>query len=303
MLSILNNIPALQAENALDVTTTEANNSLEQLSTGSRINSGSDDAAGLAISDGLNANVAALNQSSLNVTDGVGELQTADGAMSQITSLLNRAVTIATEASNGTVSSAQLGTINTEFQAILGEINNIGTTTNYNGQAIFSQSTGVTDATIGSTNTTYGTATAANNDLDLFTSDGTAGGTKTFSVTVNAVDSVALGLTTGTGTGVSNLDLLTQSDATTALTALTNAVASISQDRGTLGATVEQLQAASQVDTTESTNLTSASSDITSADIGQVVANDTSYSILEQTGISALQQASQQQENVLKLLQ
>jgi flagellin len=303
MLSILNNIPALQAENALDVTTTAANNSLEQLSTGSRINSGSDDAAGLAISDGLNANVAALNQSSLNVTDGVGELQTADGAMSQITSLLNRAVTIATEASNGTVSSAQLGTINTEFQAILGEINNIGTTTNYNGQAIFSQSTGVTDATIGSTNTTYGIATAANNDLGLFTSDGTSGGTKTFSVTVNAVDAVALGLTTGTGTGITNLDLLTQSDATNALTALTSAVATISQDRGTLGATVEQLQAASQVDTTESTNLTSASSDITSADIGQVVANDTSYSILEQTGISALQQASQQQENVLKLLQ
>jgi flagellin len=179
MLSILNNIPALQAENALDITTTEANKSLQELSSGSRINSGSDDAAGLAISDGLNANVAALNQSSLNVTDGVGELQTADGALSQITSLLNRAVTIATEASNGTVSGTQLSTINTEFQSILGEINNISTTTNYNGQAIFSQSTGVTDATVGSTNTTYGTATATTNNLSLFTSDGTTGGTKT----------------------------------------------------------------------------------------------------------------------------
>jgi flagellin len=303
MLSILNNIPALQAENALDITTTEANKSLQELSSGSRINSGSDDAAGLAISDGLNANVAALNQSSLNVTDGVGELQTADGALSQITSLLNRAVTIATEASNGTVSGTQLSTINTEFQSILGEINNISTTTNYNGQAIFSQSTGVTDATVGSTNTTYGTATATTNNLSLFTSDGTTGGTKTFTVSVSAVDAVALGLTTGAGTGVTNLDLLSNADASTALTALTSAVANVSQDRGTLGGTVEQLQAAAQVDTTESQNLESASSGITSADIGQVVANDTSYSILEQTGISALQQANQQQQTVLKLLQ
>ena len=71
-LSILNNISALEAENELDITTMKANASLQQLSSGSRINSGSDDAAGLAISDGLNATVAALTQSSLNVTDGVG---------------------------------------------------------------------------------------------------------------------------------------------------------------------------------------------------------------------------------------
>ena len=299
MLSILNNIPALQAENELNITTASANSSLQQLSSGSRINSGSDDAAGLAISDGLNANVAALNQSSQNVTDGVGELQTADGAMSQVTALLNRAVTLATESSNGTVSDSQRGAINTEFQKILGEINNINTTTNYNGQAIFSQSTGVADATA----TAYGTATATTNTLDLYTSDGTASGTKQFSVTVGAIDAIALGLTTTNATVVSNLDLSTATDANTALTALTAAVSTVSADRGTLGATVEQLQAASQVDTTESQNLASASSDITSADIGQVVANDTKYSILEQTGISALQQANQQQQNVLKLLQ
>lgn len=315
MLSILNNISALEAENQLNITTTAANSSLQQLSSGSRINSGSDDAAGLAISDGLNANVAALNQSSENVTDGVGELQTADGAMSQVTSLLNRAVTLATESSNGTVSDSQRSAINTEFQAILGEINNISTTTNYNGQAIFSQSTGITDATVGTTNTTYGTATATTNSLQLFTSDGTTNGEKTFSVTVQAVDAIALGLTTsttttsGTGTAVTttttvkNLDLSTASDASAALTALTAAVSNVSADRGTLGATVEQLQAASQVDTTESQNLQSASSDITSADIGTVVANDTKYSILEQTGISALEQANEQQQNVLKLLQ
>ncbi len=285
MLSILNNTAALEAENQ---------------SSGSRINSGSDDAAGLAISDGLNANVAALNQSSQNVTDGVGELQTADGAMSQVTALLNRAVTIATEASNGTVSDDQRTAINTEFQAILGEVNNIATTTNYNGQGIFGVSTGVADqnATTGA----YGTAAATTNTLNLFTSDGTSNGTKSFSVSLSAIDAIALGLTTG-GATPANLDLSTAADAKAALTAISSAIGTVSADRGTLGGAVEQLQSASAVDTTESQNLSSASSGITSADIGATVANDTKYSVLEQTGISALQQANTESQNVLKLLQ
>ncbi len=300
MLSILNNTAALEAENQLNVTTTAADKSLQQLSSGSRINSGSDDAAGLAISDGLNANVAALNQSSQNVTDGVGELQTADGAMSQVTALLNRAVTIATEASNGTVSDDQRTAINTEFQAILGEVNNIATTTNYNGQGIFGVSTGVADqnATTGA----YGTAAATTNTLNLFTSDGTSNGTKSFSVSLSAIDAIALGLTTG-GATPANLDLSTATDAKAALTAISTAIGTVSADRGTLGGAVEQLQSASAVDTTESQNLSSASSDITSADIGATVANDTKYSVLEQTGISALQQANTESQNVLHLLQ
>ena len=273
-LSILNNISALEAENQLNVTTTAANKSLAQLSSGSRINSGSDDAAGLAISDGLNANVAALNQSAHNVTDGVGLLQTADGALSQITSLLNRAVTLATEASNSTVSSSQDTAINAEFQAILTEINNISSTSNYNGQAIFSTAS-----------------------TTVFTSDGTSGGQNSFSISVGKADATTLGLVP------SSTVLTSATAAQSALTLISAAITTVSAQRGTLGASVEQLQAASSVDTTESQNLTSASSNITSADIGQVVANDTKYSILEQTGISALQQANQQAQTVLKLLQ
>ena len=87
------------------------------------------------------------------------------------------------------------------------------------------------------------------------------------------------------------------------LTKITDAIATIAKQRGALGANVEQLQAASSVATTESQNLASASSDIRSADIGSVVANDTKYSVLEQTGSSALQQANQQSQSVLKLLQ
>ncbi len=270
-LSILNNISALQAENQLSITTAAANKSLQQLSSGSRINSGSDDAAGLAISDGLNANVAALNQSSLNATNAVGSLQTADGALAQVTALLNRSVTLATEASNTGLSSAQSTAIDNEFTALLQQIGNIGTSTNFNGTAVF-----------GST-------------VSAFTSDGTSNGTVT-------IGGAVAGLTTST-LGLASSSLTSASAAQSALTAITAAISTVSAQRGTLGATVEQLQAASTVDTNESQNLVSASSNITSADISTVVANDTKYSILQQTGISALQQANQQAQTVLKLLQ
>ena len=270
-LSILNNISALQAENQLNITTTAANKSLQQLSSGSRINSGSDDAAGLSISDGLNANIAALTQSSENATNAVGSLQTADGALSQVTALLNRSITLATEASNTGLSSAQSTAINNEYAALLQQINNINGSTNFNGTPLF------------------------NSTVSAFTSDGTTSGTVLIGATVNSVSSSALSL--------SATSLTSSTAASSALESITAAIATVAQDRGTLGATVEQLQAASTVDTDQSQNLTSASSNITSADISTVVANDTKYSILEQTGISALQQANQQSENVLKLIQ
>ncbi len=268
-LSILNNISALQAENQLQITSAASAKSLQELSSGSRINSGADDAAGLAISDGLNANVAALNQSSLNATNAVGAFQTADGALAQITSLLNRSVTLATEGANSGLSASQSTAIDNEYQSLLTQIGNINTNTAFNGATLF------------------GTTVSA------FTSDGT--NTVTIGALIPTASVAALTL---------SASALTNSTASAlALTNIKAAISAISADRGTLGATVEQLQAASTVDTNESQNLTSASSNITSADISTVVADDTKYSILQQTGISALQQSNQQAQNVLKLLQ
>src|SRR5450432_3709560 len=106
-LGILNNISALYAQNSLNSTQNSLQNTLQQLSSGSRINSGADDAAGLAVADGLHANITALTQSAQNANSGVGSLQVADGSLAQVTTLLNRAVTIATEAATGTVSDPQ----------------------------------------------------------------------------------------------------------------------------------------------------------------------------------------------------
>ncbi len=137
-ISILNNIPSLAAQNQLSITQSNLQKTLEQLSSGSRINSGADDAAGLAIADGLRANVTALTQSAMNANEGVGKLQVADGALSQVTTLLNRAVTLATESANGTVNDGtQRQALDAEFQSIKSEIDRIGTNTTYNGAAIF----------------------------------------------------------------------------------------------------------------------------------------------------------------------
>jgi len=139
-LSILNNIPSLEAQNQLAITNTNLQNTLFQLSSGSKINSGADDPAGLSIADGLQANISALTQSAQNVTDGVGMLQTADGALSQVTTLLNRAVTLATEAGNAGLTSDQQTALQNEFKSITAEINQIGSNTTYNNTAVFSGS-------------------------------------------------------------------------------------------------------------------------------------------------------------------
>jgi len=142
-LGVLNNLSAIYAEGNLNNTNTSLNTVLQQLSSGSKINSGADDAAGLSLVDGLQANSMALTQSQTNATEGVGMLTVADGALSQVTNLLNRAVTLATEASNGTLNSSQDTAANQEYQSILSEISNIGTTTTYNQQQVFNSNTNI----------------------------------------------------------------------------------------------------------------------------------------------------------------
>ena len=271
MLSILNSISSLTAENALSTTQGALQKTLTELSTGLRINSGSDDAAGLAIANGLQANISALTQSSQNASDGIGLLQTADGALSQTTSLLNRAVTLATEASNGGLSTSQAAALDTEYQSILTEIGNIGSTTNFNGTAIFG-----TTATV-------------------FTSDGTTGGSATNSTTIDALTTAALGL--------AGTDLTSTGTAQTALSDITTAIQIVAANRGSIGAAVNRLSADTNVQETEVTNLTSAQDSVQNADVGKTVAQMTQYDVLQQTGMAALSQSNQAQQAVLKLLQ
>ncbi|HME36559.1 MAG TPA: flagellin [Candidatus Sulfotelmatobacter sp.] len=416
-IGILNNISSLAAENQLTITNNSLQNVLFQLSSGSRINSGADDAAGLAIANGLEANVSALTQSASNANNGIGALQVGDGSLAQVTTLLNRAVTLATESATGTVGNQQRVALDDEYQSIQAEINRIGSNTNYNGTQVFtnnptsiyiSDGTGNTsqasnfisvttgtlsasqllgagagatlaangavtagdNVTIGGTTYTFESAaalaaaptgatagavavaidgnanpvTALQNTLANLaaavnggTGAGTAyqanvagpnpnadatasaqGDTITFAATAtgqalggaNIVSTVGQGaefgfLQTGgtTFTTGTTSDLLTATDAQTALASIGTAIQSIAALRGSIGASINRLQSASNVINNQVQNLTSAENTITAADIPTAVAQLTKFTILEQTGISALAQANQQQQLVLKLLQ
>ncbi len=288
-LGVLTNVAAINAENSLNSTQNSLNTVLQQLSSGSRINSGADDAAGLSVSDGLQANQAALTQSAQNAQNGVGLLQTADGALSQVTNLLDRAVTLATEAQNGGLTSAQSTAADTEFQSIVTEIGNIGTATNFNSTNVFS-------------------ATATN----FVVTDGTSAGTTTISATVGALTSASVGvqatdtagtITTAAGEDLSTANLATTASATTALTDVTTAIADVSAQRGSIGADINQLNAASNVASSENVNLASAQSSILATNFGQATSDLAKFQVLNQTGISALAQANSTQQEILKLLQ
>ncbi len=293
-LGVLNNIAAVYAENNLNSTQASLQNTLEQLSSGSRINSGADDAAGLSIADGLGAASAALTQSADNATQGVGLLQVADGALSQVTNLLNRAVTLATEASNGTLSTSQDAAANQEFQSILAEINNIGTTTTFNGNSVFS----------GNAVTVYsGDATATGGATDALTiaaltsaSVGDVGGTVTSTGT-------AISYTVGTGEDLSADVLTSATAAQTALTDVNTAITDVAAQRGYVGSQINTLNAISNVDSTEQENVLSAQNSIQATDYGQATSNLSKFEILSQTGISALAQANSVEQEVTKLLQ
>jgi flagellin len=270
-IQVLNNISSLVAENAVSNTQTDLQKTLQELSTGLKINSGSDDPAGLSIAEGLGANISALTQSSQNASNGVGLLQTADGALSQVNTILNQAVTIATEASNSGLTTSQSTALNTEFTSILSEIDQIGSTTNFNGTTVF-----------GTTATT-------------FTSDGTSAGSTSTSTAIDALTSAGLGL---------SADSLTSTTAAqAALTDITAAIATISAERGTIGASVNQLTSDEGVESTEIQNLTSSQNNVQNADVATVTSNLSQQDVLEQTGFYALSSSNQSEQAVEKLLQ
>ncbi len=389
-LSILNNVTAMSAEDQLNLTNTKLQNTLLQLSSGSKLNSGADDAAGLSIANGLEANITALTQSAANASNAQGRLQVADGALSQVTSLLNRAVTLATESASDTVSDgSQRAALDNEFSSIKSEIDSIGSTTTFNGSAVFqggstnygqvvlsgtglgtstainaadselditvtggstykfnasdkdttvgalindingsgdglvaslnsSGSLVVTDTENRATTTATELAVGAGTTLEagsdsaaetganttdsstfnVYLSDGTSTGSSTISSTLGALSSDNMN-----GISLSSDNLLSSNSAQTALTDINNAIAQVAALRGTLGASMNRLTAAGNVINTQTTNLTSAEDNVSSADISQQVSNMSEDQVLTQTGISALSQANQMQQMLLKLFQ
>ena len=305
-LGVLNNLNAIYATNNLNNTNAALSKTLQQLSSGSRINSGADDAAGLSLVNGLAANSAALTQSSTNATEGVGLLQVADGALSQVTNLLNRAVTLATEASNGTLNSSQLTAANQEYTSILAEINNIGSTTTYNQNAVFGGSSDVSIYT-GDSSTKGASIDSLHFAALTSASVGDAGGTVALTAASGSTPAT-IGYTAAT-TGASvdltatGADLTSQGNAQTTLNLLNTAITDVAAQQGYIGSQINTLNSVSQVLSTQQQNIVAAQNAVQATDYAQATSNLSKYEILSQTGISALAQANSLQQEVTKLLQ
>lgn len=279
--SILNNISALYAQNQLIVTNTSLNQTIQQLSSGKRINSGADDAAGLMIADTLSANVAALNQGVQNANDCVSVGQIADGALQEITNLLTRGVTLSEEAATQTVDSTGRAAINNEFTQIQAEIAQIAQQTNFDGVKLF-------------------TSDGLNGSLSVFVGDIFA--TSSIAVTINTITASGNSVTNLGGTDLTTVDLTTQIGAQSALTTIKNALTATANDRAAIGAGMNRLQAAVQVMQSQSMNTQSAESTIRDANMADEITNLTKYQILAQSGIAALSQANAEGNNISSLL-
>jgi flagellin len=254
-LSILNNIAALYAENNLTSTSANLQTTLQQLSSGSRINSGADDAAGLAVANGLGANEAALTQSAQNATEGIGLLQTADGALSQVTNLLDRAVTLATESANGTLTGGQVSSANQEYQNILSQIGNIGSTTNFNSSDVFSS---------GATN--------------IVVTDGTTSGLNTYADTVGTLTTASVGTTGAAATSTSTVTPVNVAPITavanTAGQYTLTAAAATDTINGTLSFTTGSSTTPTNVTISANSTLTQVKNDLIAAGLGASLNNN-----------------------------
>ncbi len=280
--SILNNIAGLNAQNQLNINSTNLSRTLLRLSSGKRINSGGDDPAGLQIADSLRANIRALDQAVRNANDGIGVAQIADGALGEITNILTRAITLAEESATDTVDTVGRTSLQREFAQIQAEIARIATQTNFNGVGIFRPGGGV------------------DGSLSVFVGD--TSNASSIEVTINQIQTAGDLVTNLGGTDLSGVDISTQAGAVAALTTIRNALSGVSSNRADIGAGINRLQAAVAVIQNQSQNTQAAESTIRDANVAEEISNLTKYQILAQSGLAALSQANANGELVLTLL-
>ncbi|MGV8146882.1 MAG: flagellin [Alkaliphilus sp.] len=270
-MRINNNIPALNAHRLLSRNNSKISKTLERLSSGKRINRASDDAAGLAISEKMRAQVKGLKAASRNSLDGISLVQTAEGAMSEVHAMLQRMRELAVQASNGTYNTEDLQTIQNEVEQLLEEIDKIATGTSFNENKLI-------DGSLASPNGI------------VFQIGANAG--ETIEVFVDDLQATAL--------GIDGLDLVTSPSAGIGL--LDTAITKVSEVRSTLGAVQNRLEhTIANLDNTAE-NLTAALSRIEDVDMALEMSEFTKLSILSQAGTAMLAQANQIPQMVLQLL-
>ena len=263
---INSNVQSISAQNALTKTSDNLAKSMERLSTGKRINSAADDAAGLGISEHMQSQIRGLGQAQRNIQDGVSMVQTAEGNLDQVHSMLQRVRELAVQYKNGTLGTADKAAIQSEVDQLHSEIDRIGTSANFNGISLL---------------------------------DGTSASIS-FQVGANDSDVVNVALTTlSTSVGTSTYCL----DASDTLSQIDASIGNVSKDRAGLGAVQNRLENAMAVQATYQENLTAAESQITDVDMAAEMSTLTKNQILQQAGTAMLAQANSAPQAVLRLLQ
>jgi flagellin len=277
-LRINHNIMAMSAYRNLSVTQGKLGRSIEKLSSGLRIVKASDDAAGLAISEEMRADVRSLNQAIRNANDGISVLQTAEGALNEVSGMLTRMRELAEQAANGTLSTAQRATLDQEFQALVSEITRIADTTEFNGTMLINGAL------------SSGSAQAATFQIGIGT-------------TTN--DRLAIGLSAmqATSIGVSAAAAISaMAFARTALTLVDTAIQNVAKQRGIIGAVQNRLERTIANLSISAENLTAAESQIRDVDMALEMATFTKNQIFTQAGTAMLAQANLVPQSVLTLL-
>jgi flagellin len=273
-LRVNTNIPSLNAQRNLEGITTRLNTNYRRLSTGLRITTAADDAAGLAISERLRAQVRSIHQAKRNVNDGISLVQTTEGALNETSSILIRMRELAVQASNSTVSNPDRGTLQEEFSALISEVNRIARSTEFNGIKLL-------DGSVTSLQFQVGFGVAQGID------------------TINLSLSPALATTVGIG----SLDISYATNAGSAMTAIDEAIDTVSSLRGSLGAVQNRLISTIANLGIAAENLQGAESRIRDVDVAVETASLTRNSILQNAAISILAQANAAPQAALSLLQ
>lgn len=267
------NVSALNAYRNLSNTQGAMGTSIERLSSGLRINRAADDAAGLAISEKLRGQVNGLNQAARNAQDGISMVQTAEGALDEVHSMLQRMRVLAVQAANGTNSTTNLSQIASEVKQLATEIGSIATRTKFNGLALMT--TGSFTLQVGANK----------------------GDVMTFSM--NTLTSASVG---ASKINVSNLQISTKGKASAAIETLDKAIDSIATQRSSLGAVQNRLEHTIKNLGVAAENLAASESRIRDADMAKEMTTFTRNQIIMQAGVSMLAQANQAPQSVLKLL-
>jgi flagellin len=289
MLGINTNAASLNAQKNLSASGMGLNTSISRLSSGLRVNSAKDDAAGLAIAERMTAQVKGYDVASRNANDGISLLQVADGAMGKMSDNLQRMRELAVQSKNGTLNATDRSNLDREYQELSSEVGRIATGTEFNGNAVFAPANKSLTLQVGAGN-------AATDTLAVnLTDDGTATGSDLTTLLGGGTATTA-GITANFG------DVTSAANSATAITNIDAALDNVTNARATAGAGQSRLEQVASFLDTSSTNLSAAKGRIMDADFAKETANLTRNQILQQAGTAMLAQANQLPQGVLSLL-